>query len=65
MWKQDIDIQSCILEAQNELQGIGRIIVRESGTEPLIRIMVECKDEKKINDIANRVKEKIVEKIGK
>lgn len=63
-WKKDVEISNAILNAEAELKGIGRIIVRESGTEPLIRIMVECKDSTKINVIANNVKDKIMERIG-
>ena len=34
-----------IEEAEEKLKGMGRIIVRMSGTEPKIRVMIECKDE--------------------
>ena len=33
----------------------GRIIVRMSGTEPLLRVMVECKTEKRLNEISDQV----------
>ena len=34
---------------QKSLSGLGRILVRPSGTEPLIRILVESKDENLID----------------
>jgi len=33
----------------------GRIIVRMSGTEPLLRVMVECETEKRLNEITDQV----------
>ena len=33
----------------------GRIIVRMSGTEPLLRVMVECETEKRLNEISDQV----------
>jgi phosphoglucosamine mutase len=45
------------------LAGEGRLLVRYSGTEPLLRIMLEGKDDEEIkgwaNDIANVVREKL------
>lgn len=36
--------KDAIKEVESELFGIGRVIVRASGTEPLVRVMVEAKD---------------------
>lgn len=48
------------IEKQNKLlKSDGRILVRKSGTEPLIRIMVESKDEKLNNKIAEDIEKKI------
>ena len=33
----------------------GRIVVRLSGTEPLLRVMVECESETKLNEISDQV----------
>jgi phosphoglucosamine mutase len=41
-----------LAEAENQLGSSGRILVRPSGTEPVIRIMIEGEDEKKISSIA-------------
>lgn len=49
------DIQSAITETENQLKGQGRLLVRASGTEPLIRVMAEGDDqalvERAINDL--------------
>jgi len=53
-------VKSVIAKAQERLNGAGRIVVRASGTEPLIRIMAEGDDEKLVSqvvrDIAGAVK---------
>ena len=38
-------VKSAISDAEARLKGIGRLLIRESGTEPLIRVMAECEDE--------------------
>ena len=60
----DPDVNSAMEEAKKELGKGGRILVRPSGTEPLIRVMVEGMDEEQISTIANRVAEVIREKLG-
>ena len=39
----DVDVIAAIENAEKKLNGDGRILVRESGTEPLIRVMAEAK----------------------
>ncbi len=53
----DVEVSSYLDIETRRLEGDGRILVRPSGTEPLIRIMIEGKDEKKINDLVNECAE--------
>jgi len=48
-------IQEAIATAERDLDGRGRVLMRLSGTEPLIRVMVEGVDEALVTDIANRL----------
>ncbi|MEL6294974.1 MAG: phosphoglucosamine mutase [Pseudomonadota bacterium] len=38
-------VKGAIAEAQAQLEGQGRLLIRKSGTEPMIRVMAECEDE--------------------
>jgi phosphoglucosamine mutase len=38
-------VQNVIREAELRLNGKGRLLIRKSGTEPLIRVMAECEDD--------------------
>jgi phosphoglucosamine mutase len=49
--------QAALAEAQTELGGRGRILVRYSGTENLVRVMVEGEDDAQIRVIAERLKD--------
>ena len=44
---QNPELQKVLNEISAELSGKGRVLVRESGTEPVIRIMTECESEAK------------------
>lgn len=54
-------IWEAVHEAENELGTEGRVLLRASGTEPLIRVMVEAPSEELANDICERLS-RIVEK---
>lgn len=62
-YKEDEYIAGFIESQQQNLMGMGRVLVRVSGTEPKIRIMVEGKDPAAIEASARRIEEMIVRRI--
>ncbi len=42
---EDASVKAAIAAAEADLQGKGRLLIRKSGTEPLIRVMAECEDD--------------------
>ena len=63
IWNQNKNITDFIAVKEKEMEGLGRVLVRTSGTEPLVRVMVEGKDmsmvEKVVNEIAEIVKKEL------
>ncbi|HGJ5874487.1 MULTISPECIES: phosphoglucosamine mutase [Arsenophonus] len=51
------DVLNVVKQVENDLAGRGRVLLRKSGTEPLIRIMVEGENEKQVTAMANRIAE--------
>ena len=62
-YQNDEDIQKAIEKLKQEFANDGRVIIRPSGTEPLIRVMIEGKDidliTKKANELANLIENKL------
>jgi phosphoglucosamine mutase len=44
-WKKNAHLDSARVNAERELGDAGRVLIRASGTEPVLRVMVEAKDE--------------------
>ena len=59
----DPDVKHKVEEINARLAGDGRILLRQSGTEPVIRIMVECDDEKLCGEFISSL-ESIIRKKG-
>ncbi|MCR5600319.1 MAG: phosphoglucosamine mutase [Ruminococcus sp.] len=51
----DPDVRAEVDKVAEELGNSGRILVRESGTEPLVRVMVEAQDEAVCHELVDRV----------
>lgn len=63
IWNQNKNITDFIAQKEQEMEGLGRVLVRTSGTEPLVRVMVEGKEmemvERVVNEIAEVVKREL------
>ncbi len=62
-YEKDKDIQNMVEELEREFSSEGRVIIRPSGTEPLIRVMIEGKDIEKITKAANKLATLIEDKL--
>ena len=60
--REDPDVQAAVAEVTQQLGDTGRILVRESGTEPVIRVMVEAESkeicEKYVDQVVDTIKRK-------
>ena len=61
---EDADIKAACDKIQSQLGNKGRILVRASGTEPIIRVMLEGQDIDEITKMTDQVTELIVSKYG-
>ena len=52
---EDDTVKKVIAEAEKELDGKGRLVIRKSGTEPLIRVMAEGEDEAQVHAVVDRI----------
>ncbi len=58
------EIKSKIEEIEQEFKGNGRVLIRPSGTEPLVRVMLEGSNEDYIEEKANEIAKLIEEKLN-
>nr|WP_314424439.1 phosphoglucosamine mutase [uncultured Erwinia sp.] len=52
---EDAQVKAVTSAVEAELKGRGRVLLRKSGTEPLIRVMVEGEDEAQVTALAHRI----------
>ncbi|GMU50299.1 MAG: phosphoglucosamine mutase [Candidatus Desulfobacillus denitrificans] len=62
-WQRRPEIESARLAAEKELGGSGRVLLRASGTEPLLRVMVEGREAQQVASLARNIAE-IVQRIA-
>lgn len=58
------EIKEEILKIEERFKGEGRVLIRPSGTEPLVRVMIEGKDQQMITDVARDLVDFIESRIG-
>jgi phosphoglucosamine mutase len=52
---EDEKVKAVIAEAEKRLEQTGRLVIRKSGTEPLIRVMAEGEDAKLVGDVVDSI----------
>jgi phosphoglucosamine mutase len=57
----DARVQKVIADAEAQLAGRGRLVIRPSGTEPVIRVMAEGDDAGEVNSVVNAICDAVAE----
>jgi phosphoglucosamine mutase len=63
-YMEDEEIKAAIEILEQKFAGEGRVLIRPSGTEPLVRVMIEGKDQEQLQIEAQKLAELIVKKLG-
>ena len=63
-YEQDAEIKQEIEKLEKEFSGNGRVLIRPSGTEPLVRVMIEGKDKEYIKTKAENLAKLIEKKLN-
>jgi len=63
-WANDPEIARAVVQAKRRLRGRGRVLIRASGTEPLVRVMTECEDGQTADAIARELGDLIARRLG-
>jgi phosphoglucosamine mutase len=51
----DETVQAAVKATEAKLAGTGRVLLRPSGTEPVVRVMVEGEDKKQVKELAQEL----------
>ena len=63
-YQTDQEIQEAIRGVEGQMEGSGRVLIRPSGTEPLVRVMLEGEDMEQITDLAEDLAKLLTKKFG-
>ena len=63
-YEKDNDIKTAIDKLEKEFAGNGRVLIRPSGTEPLVRVMIEGEEQEYITKKAQEIADLIAEKLN-
>ncbi|MBU3133536.1 phosphoglucosamine mutase [Clostridium gasigenes] len=63
IYLEDVEIIESIKNIEKKLNGVGRVLIRPSGTEPLVRVMLEGENQVEINKMAHDLADLILSKI--
>ena len=63
IYLEDEEIVKAIAEVEAKLNGVGRVLIRPSGTEPLVRVMLEGENQEEIDEMAHSLVDLILSKI--
>jgi phosphoglucosamine mutase len=63
-WANDAEIAQAVAQAERRLRGRGRVLIRASGTEPLVRVMTECEDGEAAETVARELSDLIGRRLG-
>jgi len=61
---EDVNIQKSMKDIEKKMGDTGRVLLRASGTEPLIRVMVEGQDKDLVKSYANQLADVVKKAIG-
>lgn len=64
IYLEDEEIIELIKEVESKLNGVGRVLIRPSGTEPLVRVMLEGENQEEINSMAKKIVDLILSKVS-
>lgn len=65
LYKKDEEVLRAVEIIEEKMAGDGRVLIRPSGTEPLVRIMIEGRDKDAISEMAQALADLISSKYGK
>ncbi len=63
-YEKDPEIRAAIQKVETEMEGRGRVLIRPSGTEPLVRVMLEGEDVDHITELAQELAKLLTKRFG-